>query len=376
MSYPEEPLDLPPTEGGGYYPANIRQKLNGDKYEIVRKLGYGPRSSTWLVWDSRDADYFAVKIFTITASEQAKTVELPILRVLDSVDASLRLPAFHGSFWEKSGDGDHLCVVTNPLSTSIHVLQEQAEHQRLPVHVVQRIVRTVADALEGLHGAGIMHGAVKADNILFSTATQPEFLKPILDSEPAPTTSRIKKHVAVRSQPLIHDFKWNDKPKRVVDWPLILNNFGHAQSSTYKPEKNGDYSFAPETLLQQASCSPQTDIWMLGIMTFTLLTGGPPFYLTGNISKQIATLSAALEDELPKEWLGDSKMKDFNTTAHGYAPSLESGLEDALHKDDVAAATAFVKGCLRLDPKKRFTSTECSDHEWLAAANACSCGFC
>jgi len=40
-SFPEEPLHLSPSEGGGYYPATIHQKLNNDKYEIVRKLGYG-----------------------------------------------------------------------------------------------------------------------------------------------------------------------------------------------------------------------------------------------------------------------------------------------------------------------------------------------
>jgi len=35
-SFPEEPLHLSPSEGGGYYPATIHQKLNNDKYEIVR----------------------------------------------------------------------------------------------------------------------------------------------------------------------------------------------------------------------------------------------------------------------------------------------------------------------------------------------------
>ena len=158
MSFPEEPLDLPPSDGGGYYPVSLYQKLDGGKYEVVRKLGYGPRSSTWLVFRSNRPAYFAVKIYTVAASERARTMELPIAQEVDKLDPSLWLPVFHGSFWERSSAGSHLCSVTNPLSTSVRHLQLSAPKQRLPVHAVQRIVYFAADALRGLHAAGIMHG--------------------------------------------------------------------------------------------------------------------------------------------------------------------------------------------------------------------------
>ncbi|KAF8972233.1 kinase-like domain-containing protein [Flammula alnicola] len=375
MSFPEEPLDLSPAKGGGYYPAAIHQELNGDKYKIVRKLGYGPRSSTWLVLCSHRPKYVAVKIFTIAASEQARSVELPILKSLRSIDRDLPVPVFQESFWEESIDGSHLCVVMSPLSSSVQALQRDAENERLPVHVVQQVVHTAAEALKGLHGVAIMHGAIKAENIFFAMAVHVEFMKPILDSEPAPTTTKIKKYVAVQSQPLMHGFKWKHKKNKVVDWPLVLGNFAHAQRSSYKPEKHYDYLSAPETLLGQASCSPQTDIWMLGYMTFNLLTGKVPFYSKRNISKRIAAMCAVLEDEVPEEWLSDSKMKNYDATDHEPVISIEKSLSDVLHKDDVAPAAAFIKSCLRLDPRKRLTATECSDHEWLVDTTACSCGF-
>jgi serine/threonine-protein kinase SRPK3 len=159
MSFPEEPLDLPSAEGGGYYPALIGQKLNGDQYEVVRKLGYGPRSSVWLVLCSRLSGYFAVKIYTVAASDRANRVELPILRSLKRIDRSMRLPPFQGSFWQKSEHGSHLCIVMVPLSTSIQDLQ-QAENGRPPVHAVQRIVCTVADSLKVLHRVDIVHGGM------------------------------------------------------------------------------------------------------------------------------------------------------------------------------------------------------------------------
>ena len=156
--FPEEPLNLSPSEGGGYYPAQIHQKLNGDKYEVIRKLGYGPRSSTWLVLSAHDQAYFVVKIFTVTASDHAKTVETPILKAVSNLSPSMLLPTFHESFWEKGSAGSHLCFVMNPLSTSIQDLQQDADNERFPVHVVQRVIWCVANSLKCLHDIKIMHG--------------------------------------------------------------------------------------------------------------------------------------------------------------------------------------------------------------------------
>jgi serine/threonine protein kinase len=94
------------------------------------------------------------------------------------------------------------------------------------------------------------------------------------------------------------------------------------------------------------------------LQTFHLLTGSTPFFAKGNPSKLIATMRAILEDELPEEWLGDKKMKDYNADAHGYVTSIDTSLADALPEADVAPAAAFIKACLRLDPKKRLTATE------------------
>ena len=156
--FPEEPLNLSPSAGGGYYPAEIHQKLNGGKYEVIRKLGYDSRSSTWLVLCAHDLVYFAVKIFTVSASDHAKTVEIPILKAVNNLSPSLLLPRFRESFWEKGSAGSHICFVTNPLSTSIQDLQRNADNERFPVHVVQRIIWCVASSLKSLHDIKIMHG--------------------------------------------------------------------------------------------------------------------------------------------------------------------------------------------------------------------------
>lgn len=50
--FPEEPLNAPPSKGYGYFPAFPGLKLDGGRYEVVHKLGFGPRSSVWLVKDT------------------------------------------------------------------------------------------------------------------------------------------------------------------------------------------------------------------------------------------------------------------------------------------------------------------------------------
>jgi serine/threonine-protein kinase SRPK3 len=39
---------LAPELGYGYYPLTLGERLHNDKYEVVRKLGWGGVSSVWL----------------------------------------------------------------------------------------------------------------------------------------------------------------------------------------------------------------------------------------------------------------------------------------------------------------------------------------
>ena len=52
----------------------------------------------------------------------------------------------------------------------------------------------------------------------------------------------------------------------LVAWSVYNYHVFIAQQWSYKPEKKEGYLSAPETLLQNASCSLQTDIWMLGCL--------------------------------------------------------------------------------------------------------------
>jgi len=49
--FPEEPLTESEEEGSGFFPASLGMLLRS-RYTVLRKLGRGENSTTWLVVDS------------------------------------------------------------------------------------------------------------------------------------------------------------------------------------------------------------------------------------------------------------------------------------------------------------------------------------
>ena len=173
--FPEEPLNLPTSEGFGYYPAYPGLKLKEGRYEVIRKLGYGPRSSVWLVEDLRcvycetlhhlfliipnpsgDSGLIALKILTAHATLQ-KSRELKRLQAVKRMWDSTGLPYLHDHFSEISHHGRHLCFGLSVVGPSIEDLRLSTPTKTLPVHVVQRVVASILEALQRLHRHRLFH---------------------------------------------------------------------------------------------------------------------------------------------------------------------------------------------------------------------------
>jgi hypothetical protein len=154
--FPEEQLDSPL----GYFPAQPGQKLKDGTWTITRKLGWGPRSSTWLVIDKND-QHCALKILTAaaTAVSNAKTERHFALKAMEAVPNDV--PELLDTFEEKDERGmKHFCLLFSLFGPSVEDLRQgnAFNGQNLPVHIVQKVIGDISERLTDLASENIIHG--------------------------------------------------------------------------------------------------------------------------------------------------------------------------------------------------------------------------
>jgi len=176
--FPEEPLS---EAGFGYFPVSPSQTLKNGHYKIIRKLGWGPRSSVWLatyleyhVSPSRpcerlitytcsgiETNYCVIKILTVHATDERRgsPPEVKALQAVSDQAGYKRLPCLHDNFSESSAHGNHLCIVTLDILPDIDTsLRLTAPDKCLRVHIVKKIIASITEPLQYLHQAGFFHG--------------------------------------------------------------------------------------------------------------------------------------------------------------------------------------------------------------------------
>lgn len=158
--FPEEPANSPV----GYFAGRLNQTLNNGRWTLIRKLGWGTRSSCWLAVDSQDLDNIeAIKIYTVSASKDPSSVnERDMLQKMWDSRILSRVPTQRDSFYEECETGRHLCLVLHALGPSIVSLLDDspAQEKYLPLHAVKKVVGEVLEPLCNLHEKNIIHGGV------------------------------------------------------------------------------------------------------------------------------------------------------------------------------------------------------------------------
>ena len=161
--FPEEQLDSPL----GYFSAQPGQTLKGGTWTVTRKLGWGPRSSTWLVIDKGDR-HRALKILTAaaTANPNAKNERDFAFKAMKAIQSGV--PELLETFEEKDERGRrHLCLLFRLLGPSVEDLRQGNVYngQNLPLHTVQKVIGDISDRLANLATQNIIHGG--KSNYLF-----------------------------------------------------------------------------------------------------------------------------------------------------------------------------------------------------------------
>ena len=161
--FPEEQLDSPL----GYFSARPGQTLKDGTWTITRKLGWGPRSSTWLVIDKNDL-HRALKILTAaaTANPNVKNERYFLLKAMKAIPSDV--PELLETFEEKDERGrKHFCLLFRLLGPSAEDLRQGNKYhgQNLPVHIVQKVIGDISNLLANLATLNIIHGG--KSNYLF-----------------------------------------------------------------------------------------------------------------------------------------------------------------------------------------------------------------
>ncbi|KAF7761326.1 hypothetical protein Agabi119p4_10735 [Agaricus bisporus var. burnettii] len=406
----EEPLLKTFEEGYGYFTAAaVNRRLK--QYQFVRKLGWAGSSSVWLALNKelKTRTFVSIKLLTGQASARIAMGYSPEYDVFRKVEhTNPQSPGFkhcltlQHCFTAESEAGQHICFVTEPLSSSLANLQEPGQN-RYPLPVAKRIIKQVLLALDYLHReCGYIHTGesrsfgfhaaptinhtcqdLKADNVLASIAppVHSKIEKFVLENPPSvygPPLHLKSSELPLffsRSQPLPYfelGGTLEDISVRLVDYSEATPAAQPVRGEFIQPP----IVRAPEVTLRYAWTSA-IDIWTVGCLLFQLLT---EHHLFGQEDRYSHKLHLQLIEEclgpFPPAFLKDCEDRgkyfdDQGALLHTNEHFQPSPIEDlfrvlgALKEEEIPGAANFIRRCLTLDPRLRPTAQELLNDQWL-----------
>ncbi|KIM40690.1 hypothetical protein M413DRAFT_166345 [Hebeloma cylindrosporum] len=357
--FPEEPLD----SAVGYFPGHLNQIINNGRWTLIRKLGWGSRSSCWLATDSEDPENIrAIKIYSASASKDSSSAnERNILQKLRDSGILSNVPVTGDTFYEETEGRTHFCLVLHVLGPSIlSLLDDSTESERyLPLHAVKQVVGAVLGVLCLLHKNNIIHGAVTPDNVLLPSFQQAHSIRDFMSNDPSNFGQNFagregRAYHVVKSQPMnTYGLKRDSPATDFASIQLDLSNYSHARIVSENTMLDAQSNFLPpEASIEGASIDTKADIWMLGCTIYTLLTGR----------------------ELFENAPGMLSPEDFEKVLAAIRPDLSA--TKAMSRDDAKETASIIKVCLRLDPTDRPTASRLLGYRWVQSGMICSCGWC
>ncbi|KAL5476658.1 hypothetical protein ACEPAI_2844 [Sanghuangporus weigelae] len=395
-----------------YYPVSVGSIIRGDEgetFEAVRKLGWGVNSTVWVGRDCSDKacpKYVALKILNKYATHEhdessgKKTSELKILLrtyIGKEPDHRPQKPLYreqglagrppHPGWLRVSGclgffscenNPQHFVIVFPLYGENMKEFMCGEPNKRLTAPLAKKVAKDTLLALDYLHShCAIIHCDVKPENILvdFNIGNDVDDLfEAIMKKEP---NAGRQGHAASL---------W--LPHHIIEKKLrvVLADFSHASWNDLierSPVTLGSAALrAPELIWGFAYGTP-IDIWAFGCTIFELLTGKPLFRFSDSRSpnefdeepRYHLNLMQVLSGEpyFPAAREGTPTIGNDFIDSDGWIKSSMGGstLNELVSKDvpddveDKDKFEAFLRRCLRLDPRQRASASELLNDPWL-----------
>lgn len=267
----------------------ITERKIEDDFDFVKDLGSGAFSVVKLAKNKKTGAKRAVKIVDkIAVGIEKKEMldrEIDILRRIQHPNII--------SITDIYETPEYLYLVME-VATGGELFDAIVKRGKYSERDAARIVRQIAEACRYLHSKGIVHRDLKPENLLLSDDSENAVVK-------------------------IADFGLS----KIMDAQAVL------QTACGTPGY-----VAPEVLMGHGY-HQEVDVWSIGVITYILLVGYPPFYAENN---------AKLFDKI---------------MAGQYA--FTSPYWDKIS----AEAKDLIRHLLVVDPKKRFTSLQVLQHPWI-----------
>ncbi|KAF5310009.1 hypothetical protein D9619_010427 [Psilocybe cf. subviscida] len=407
-----------------HFEAKLGQSIRS-RYTILRRLGAGSTSTTFLVQDTQPEDFmgkfYAAKILTheSSAPESGPSREGDFLRkiaqkaaesefseeseffgLLDHV-AALRDDFIitvstglgsEGNIGSDSEPARHLCLIMDLYSTSVSALRGPSPHKALPVYMTRNIIMMLLQALEAIHALGIVHTDVKLDNLLFveTRHVQENALEKYLEERP-PTTDA-DSGLLVHDEPIPSDWTFESSAHDFELSTIYLVDFGHAKWVSKEPVATdfSPLSLRASEVILGAGFGPAIDIWAVGCLAFELLTGcrlsNPVNYEEGWTVKDDHL--AKMQELTGHYVLARATQPDKYFDAEGgllRIPTLtpitiEQAIENynppGVTKEKISVLADFIRECFHVDCLKRRTAWDLERHQFFDVVGPFSSVFC
>jgi serine/threonine protein kinase len=207
--------------------------LLAERYRLVRRLASGGMGHVWVARDERLGRDVAVKLQAVGPEEDAASVERFRREALAT--AALQHPNVVAIY--DSGTDDGTAYIVMELLPGPTVADRVAEEGRLPEGLAREIAAQVASGLAAAHAAGIVHRDIKPSNLVFDD------------------------HGTVK----------------IVDFGIARLSHAAGAGLTATNTVIGSVAYLSPEQLEGRTADERSDLYALGCVLTTMLTGRAPF---------------------------------------------------------------------------------------------------